>query len=194
MFVDGCFWHQCPEHGSMPVRNRDYWEPKLRRNVERDRRADADPCGRTMGCRANVGARRRGVRRRPGHRGRTDKGTRRTGRIASKAPCRSTNAPRPGLTQAISTEKFEGATGLTVADAKKCDLSEACHADVTYLHARADKGQHRLTLRCSADQRRHYRQSLSVSAWYCASRVRVPGDPLGSCFELVLTSGRCARG
>ena len=36
IFIDGCFWHVCPVHGTMPVRNRDYWEPKLRANVERD--------------------------------------------------------------------------------------------------------------------------------------------------------------
>jgi len=36
IFIDGCFWHGCPTHGSIPTRNRDYWEPKLRRNQERD--------------------------------------------------------------------------------------------------------------------------------------------------------------
>ena len=41
VFVDGCFWHCCPEHGSQPASNTWYWEPKLRRNVERDRAADA---------------------------------------------------------------------------------------------------------------------------------------------------------
>jgi len=41
VFVDGCFWHCCPEHGSQPAANSWYWEPKLRRNVERDRAADA---------------------------------------------------------------------------------------------------------------------------------------------------------
>jgi DNA mismatch endonuclease (patch repair protein) len=41
VFVDGCFWHACPEHGSKPANNVWYWEPKLRRNVERDRAADA---------------------------------------------------------------------------------------------------------------------------------------------------------
>jgi DNA mismatch endonuclease, patch repair protein len=40
VFVDGCFWHQCPEHGRMPRANRDYWLPKLNRNVERDREVD----------------------------------------------------------------------------------------------------------------------------------------------------------
>jgi DNA mismatch endonuclease (patch repair protein) len=41
VFVDGCFWHCCPDHGSQPASNSWYWEPKLRRNVERDRAADA---------------------------------------------------------------------------------------------------------------------------------------------------------
>ncbi len=40
VFVDGCFWHCCPDHGSQPAANTWYWEPKLRRNVERDRAAD----------------------------------------------------------------------------------------------------------------------------------------------------------
>ncbi|MEV0245839.1 very short patch repair endonuclease [Nocardia sp. NPDC050712] len=41
VFVDGCFWHVCPEHGRLPAVNESYWSPKLRRNVERDRAADA---------------------------------------------------------------------------------------------------------------------------------------------------------
>lgn len=41
VFVDGCFWHRCPTHGRMPSSNTDYWVPKLARNVERDRWADA---------------------------------------------------------------------------------------------------------------------------------------------------------
>ena len=41
VFVDGCFWHGCPEHQHVPRRNREYWVPKLAANVERDRRADA---------------------------------------------------------------------------------------------------------------------------------------------------------
>ena|SRR5947209_6384122 len=41
VFVDGCFWHSCPEHGSMPVAHADYWRPKLSRTVARDREADA---------------------------------------------------------------------------------------------------------------------------------------------------------
>jgi DNA mismatch endonuclease, patch repair protein len=41
VFVDGCFWHVCPEHGRDPRVNEWYWAPKLRRNMERDRAADA---------------------------------------------------------------------------------------------------------------------------------------------------------
>jgi DNA mismatch endonuclease (patch repair protein) len=37
VFIDGCFWHACPEHGTHPRRNGEYWSSKLRRNVERDR-------------------------------------------------------------------------------------------------------------------------------------------------------------
>src|SRR4051795_8217579 len=37
VFVDGCFWHGCPEHGTSPRRNSDYWGPKLQRNARRDR-------------------------------------------------------------------------------------------------------------------------------------------------------------
>lgn len=41
VFVDGCFWHGCPDHQDVPKSNRDYWVPKLAANVERDRRVDA---------------------------------------------------------------------------------------------------------------------------------------------------------
>jgi DNA mismatch endonuclease (patch repair protein) len=37
VFVDGCFWHRCPEHGTAPRTNSDYWSQKLDRNVARDR-------------------------------------------------------------------------------------------------------------------------------------------------------------
>ena len=40
VFVDGCFWHSCPQHGTMPKKNVDYWGPKLVRNTERDRQTD----------------------------------------------------------------------------------------------------------------------------------------------------------
>lgn len=38
VFVDGCFWHCCPEHGSQPSVNQTYWSPKLAGNVKRDLR------------------------------------------------------------------------------------------------------------------------------------------------------------
>ncbi len=41
VFVDGCFWHGCPEHQRVPQRNREYWVPKLQANIDRDRRVDA---------------------------------------------------------------------------------------------------------------------------------------------------------
>src|SRR5690554_4823636 len=37
LFVDGCFWHACPIHGSLPNQNSDFWNEKLKRNVSRDR-------------------------------------------------------------------------------------------------------------------------------------------------------------
>lgn len=40
VFLDGCFWHRCPEHGSTPRANDRYWGPKLDRNVTRDREVD----------------------------------------------------------------------------------------------------------------------------------------------------------
>lgn len=40
VFVDGCFWHSCPDHSRPPTTNTAYWEPKLLGNVERDRRND----------------------------------------------------------------------------------------------------------------------------------------------------------
>ena len=41
VFIDGCFWHACPDHGGKPKNNDWYWSPKLAKNVERDRAADA---------------------------------------------------------------------------------------------------------------------------------------------------------
>lgn len=41
VFVDGCFWHRCPQHGTSPRFNTDYWKAKLDRNVERDREIDS---------------------------------------------------------------------------------------------------------------------------------------------------------
>jgi len=37
VFVDGCFWHSCPLHGTQPVANSHYWTPKLALNAMRDK-------------------------------------------------------------------------------------------------------------------------------------------------------------
>lgn len=36
VFVDGCFWHSCPEHATFPRANAGWWRQKLARNKERD--------------------------------------------------------------------------------------------------------------------------------------------------------------
>jgi len=38
VFIDGCFWHGCPNCGHTPKTNRSYWITKLRRNKRRDLR------------------------------------------------------------------------------------------------------------------------------------------------------------
>jgi DNA mismatch endonuclease, patch repair protein len=40
VYVDGCFWHSCPEHGTMPRSNEAFWQEKLARNQERDAETD----------------------------------------------------------------------------------------------------------------------------------------------------------
>ena len=41
VFVDGCFWHSCPEHGTTPATNQPWWIAKLERNAARDRDTSA---------------------------------------------------------------------------------------------------------------------------------------------------------
>lgn len=41
VFSDGCWWHRCPVHSTIPKANGDWWSQKLDRNFERDRRNDA---------------------------------------------------------------------------------------------------------------------------------------------------------
>lgn len=41
VFVDGCFWHGCPEHGRVPATNPQYWPAKFARNRARDERVTA---------------------------------------------------------------------------------------------------------------------------------------------------------
>lgn len=40
VFIDGCFWHGCPEHGTAPAANADWWVAKIDANRARD--ADTD--------------------------------------------------------------------------------------------------------------------------------------------------------
>ena len=37
IFVDGCFWHMCPLHYVEPKSKKNFWIPKIERNVERDK-------------------------------------------------------------------------------------------------------------------------------------------------------------
>ncbi len=36
VFIDGCYWHACPRHGTVSKSNTEYWTKKLERNVARD--------------------------------------------------------------------------------------------------------------------------------------------------------------
>jgi len=40
IFIDGCFWHGCPIHGTSPKANAGFWKRKIEANVERDRDTD----------------------------------------------------------------------------------------------------------------------------------------------------------
>ncbi|WP_349637057.1 very short patch repair endonuclease [Streptomyces sp. RerS4] len=41
VFVDGCFWHGCPEHATWPKNNADFWRAKIEGNRSRDLDTDA---------------------------------------------------------------------------------------------------------------------------------------------------------
>lgn len=45
VYVDGCFWHRCPLHGTRPKNNAEWWAEKLARNVARDRDTDRQLAG-----------------------------------------------------------------------------------------------------------------------------------------------------
>ncbi|KIQ16618.1 DNA mismatch repair protein [Rhodococcus sp. Leaf7] len=40
VYVDGCFWHSCPQHATHPKNNAQWWADKLAANVARDRDTD----------------------------------------------------------------------------------------------------------------------------------------------------------
>jgi DNA mismatch endonuclease, patch repair protein len=41
VFVDGCFWHGCPTHGTWPKNNAEWWRTKIDANIQRDRNTDS---------------------------------------------------------------------------------------------------------------------------------------------------------
>ena len=41
VFIDGCFWHGCPEHATWPKQNAEFWRAKIVANQVRDRDTDA---------------------------------------------------------------------------------------------------------------------------------------------------------
>jgi DNA mismatch endonuclease (patch repair protein) len=36
VFMDGCFWHGCPQHATQPKSNAEWWRTKLDKNMARD--------------------------------------------------------------------------------------------------------------------------------------------------------------
>jgi DNA mismatch endonuclease (patch repair protein) len=40
VFVDGCFWHGCPQHATWPKQNAEFWRAKILANQQRDRDTD----------------------------------------------------------------------------------------------------------------------------------------------------------
>lgn len=40
VFLDGCFWHGCPDHFHLPATNTEYWAPKIAANAARDLETD----------------------------------------------------------------------------------------------------------------------------------------------------------
>ena len=47
VFVDGCFWHGCPEHATWPKQNAEFWREKIEANQRRD--ADTNDRLRSLG-------------------------------------------------------------------------------------------------------------------------------------------------
>ncbi len=42
VFIDGCFWHGCPEHAVSPKSNADFWRKKIQGNIDRDAKVTAE--------------------------------------------------------------------------------------------------------------------------------------------------------
>ncbi len=45
VFIDGCFWHRCPDHFKVPKTRTEWWSNKIDAAWERDRRADEHYAG-----------------------------------------------------------------------------------------------------------------------------------------------------
>lgn len=41
IFIDSCFWHGCKKHCRLPSSRKSYWQPKIQRNVKRDKQVNA---------------------------------------------------------------------------------------------------------------------------------------------------------
>ncbi len=41
VFLDGCFWHGCPQHATSPKANGEWWREKLEKNMSRDSETNA---------------------------------------------------------------------------------------------------------------------------------------------------------
>ena len=48
IFVDGCFWHGCPKCGHIPKTNSRFWNAKIQRNIQRDRKTTRKLRGSTL--------------------------------------------------------------------------------------------------------------------------------------------------
>ena len=50
VFIDGCFWHGCPQHGEVPKANNQWWREKFAENKDRDARITEllETCGWTV--------------------------------------------------------------------------------------------------------------------------------------------------
>ncbi|WP_278256735.1 hypothetical protein [Nocardioides convexus] len=57
VFVDGCFWHACPVHGTQPRSNADYWTPKAPPERRARPRAGRSTHGGGLDRRKDLGAR-----------------------------------------------------------------------------------------------------------------------------------------
>ena len=42
VFIDGCFWHKCPKCYREPKTRRDFWLPKIEKNVGRDKKVNRE--------------------------------------------------------------------------------------------------------------------------------------------------------